>query len=261
MWLRAWLALGTAFAGAAWAQAPSYSAAGIVNASNYAPGPFAPNSVLSLFGSNLAYSTQTLTSDLIAGGKLPILMAGVGVYVDGSLAPLLYVSPVQINFLVPITEIAGNAQVTVVRQGVAGPTVTLNLASAAPQLFSDPNNPGYVLAEDWNLGNAVIAPGARAQGGDILILFATGLGAVVPMTASGELAEYASPIANPGTLTVTIGGTALNPSAILYAGLTPGSAGLYQINLVLPANSAANPVVQVSVGGQASAAGCQLAVQ
>lgn len=259
--LRTWLALAVLFAGTARGQAPAYSAAGIVNASNYAPGPFAPNSVLSLFGTNLAYSTQNLTSDAIVGGELPNQMAGVGVYVDGSLAPLLYVSPLQINFLVPVTEVTGAAQVTVVRQGVAGPTVTINLASAAPQLFDDPNNLGYVLAEDWNLGNAVIAPNAPAQGGNILILFATGLGAVTPMTASGEVAEYASPIINAGSLKVTINGTALDPSAILYAGLTPGSAGLYQINLVLPANAGSNPLVQVSIGDQASAAGRQLAVQ
>ena len=42
-------------AGTAWAQAPTYSAAGIVNAWDYSPGPFAPNSVLSLFGTNLSW--------------------------------------------------------------------------------------------------------------------------------------------------------------------------------------------------------------
>lgn len=261
VFLRAWLALAVLFAGVAGAQAPSYSAAGVVNASNYAPGPFAPNSALSLFGTSLAYATQSLTSDLIVGGELPTVMAGVGVYVDGSLVPLLYVSPLQINFLVPMTEIAGNAQVTVVRQGVNGPTVTVNLVSAAPQLFSDPGNAGYVLAQDWNAGSAVITPAAPARGGDILILYATGLGAVAPATASGELAEYASSVVNLSGLKVIINGTVLNASAILYAGLTPGSAGLYQINLVLPSNSGTNPEVQVSAGDQVSAAGCKLAVQ
>jgi len=261
VFLRAWLALAVLFAGVARAQAPSYSAAGVINASNYAPGPFAPNSALSLFGTSLAYSTQSLTSDLIVGGKLPTQMAGVGVYVDGSLVPLLYVSPLQINFLVPMTEIAGDVQVMVVRQGTYGPAVIVNLASAAPQLFSDPSNAGYVLAQDWNAGSAVITPASPAQGGDILILYATGLGAVTPATTSGELAMYASSIVNSSNLKVIINGTVLNSSAILYAGLTPGSAGLYQINLVLPSNSGTNPEVQISAGDQVSTAGCKLAVR
>src|SRR5258706_12639641 len=54
---QAWLAL-VILSGTAWANIPSYSAAGIVNASNYAPGPFAPNSIVSIFGTNLALSTQ-----------------------------------------------------------------------------------------------------------------------------------------------------------------------------------------------------------
>lgn len=255
---RAWLALAVLFMGVARGQAPSYSAASIVNASNYAPGPFAPNSALSLFGTSLSFSTQSLTSDLIVGGKLPNQMAGAAVYVDGSLAPLLYVSPGQINFLVPMTEIAGTAQVTVVRQGVTGPIVTIDLAAAAPQLFDD--NMGYGVAEDWSTGNSLVTPSAPAHGGDIVILFATGMGAVAPGTASGEVAEYASVIADPGGLTVTINGIGLAPAAILYAGLTPGSAGLYQINLILPGNSGSDPEIRVSMGGQSSAAGCKLAV-
>jgi len=187
------------------------------------------------------------------------MMGGTAVYVDGSLAPLLFVSPGQINFLVPITEIPGDAQVTVVRQGVNGPTVSIPLVLAAPQLFSD--STGYVIATDWNNGNAVITPSAPAHSGDVVVLYATGLGAVAPSTFSGELAEYASPIVNLAGLKVLVNGTALDPAAILYAGLSPGSAGLYQINIVLPPNSGTNPQLQVSISGQASAAACQLAVQ
>jgi uncharacterized protein (TIGR03437 family) len=256
---RTWLALAVLFSGVARGQAPSYSAASIVNASNYAPGPFAPNSALSLFGTNLSFSTQGLTSDLIVGGKLPNQMAGAAVYVDGSLAPLLYVSPGQINFLVPMTEIAGAASVTVVRQGVTGPIVTLNLVAAAPQLFTD--DMGYGVAEDWSAANSLVTQSTPAHGGDIVIVFATGMGAVAPGTASGEVAEYASVVANPVDLAVAINGVALAPSAILYAGLTPGSAGLYQINLLLPGNPGTDPEIRVSMGGQSSAAGCKLAVR
>ncbi len=202
---------------------------------------------------------MALTSDLIVGGFLPTMMGGAEVFVDGSMAPLLYVSPGQIDFLIPITEIPGNALVTVVRQGVYGPTVTINMATAAPQLFTD--SKGFVIATDWNNGNSVITESAPAHGGDLVILYATGLGAAAPSTLSGQLAQYASPIVNLSSLKVVLNGAALDSSAILYAGFSPGSAGLYQINLLLPANAGTNPAIQVSVAGQTSAAACQLAVQ
>ncbi len=253
------------FTGAARGQAPSYSAAGIVNASDYAPGPFAPNSALSLFGFNLSLqSPQVVTSALMLGNFFPTQVAGVSVYMDNALVPLLYVSAAQINFLVPTTETSGAAQVTVVRQGVYGPTVTINLVTAAPQIFTyGTGYPGYAIAEDWNSGYGVITPDAPAHAGDIVILYATGMGVVTPVTTSGELAPYASPItqASWATLTVTLNGTPLAPSAILYAGLTPGSAGLYQVNVILPPNPGSDPVVQISIGGQTSSAACQLAVR
>ena len=253
------------FTGAARGQAPSYSAAGIVNASDYAPGPFAPNSALSLFGFNLSFqSPQAVTSSLMQGNFFPTQVANVSVYMDNTLVPLLYVSASQINFLVPTTEIAGAAQLRVVRQGVTGPTVTINLVDAAPQIFTyGTGYSGYAIAQDWNTGYSIITPDTPAHGGDTVILYATGLGAVTPVTSSGELAPYASPItqASWATLTVTINGTPLAPSAILYAGLTPGSAGLYQIDVTLPANPGTDPVVQVSIGGQVSSAACLLAVR
>lgn len=253
---RTWLALAVLFACAAWGQAPSYTAASIVNASNFAPGPFAANSVLSLFGTNLSF--DTLNADLSAGDSLPTQLAGVSVFVNGSVTPLLFVSPGQINFLFPVTAALGDTPVTVVRNGNNGPTVTVTVVAAAPQLFTD--STGFAIAEDWNTGYAQITASAPAQPGDIVILFATGLGAVMPKAITGQAATTASPISGSGALTVTLNGTALDPSAVLYAGLSPGSVGLYQINVVLPPNPGTNPQVQVSLGGQTSAAGCQLSV-
>src|ERR1700683_1066768 len=90
-----------------WAQAPVYSAASIVNASDYSFGPFAPNSVLSIFGSNLSWYTQAMVVSGTAA-VVPTELAGVAVYVDNEPSPMLYVSGPQINFLIPSDEIAGN---------------------------------------------------------------------------------------------------------------------------------------------------------
>src|SRR5208282_2947134 len=106
---RAWLALAAVgFCGAARGQAPSYSAASIVNASDYSAGPFAPNSMLTVFGANLTFSPTPigLTEQNIVSGTLPFQLGDVSVYIDNTWVPLLYVSSTQINLLVPSNEIA-----------------------------------------------------------------------------------------------------------------------------------------------------------
>jgi uncharacterized protein (TIGR03437 family) len=48
---------------------------------------------------------------------------------------------------------------------------------------------------------------------------------------------------------------------VLYVGLAPGFAGLYQINLVVPPLTPSNPQIQLSEGNQVSPASTLLAVQ
>ena len=255
--LRAWLALAVLFSGAARGQAPSYSAAGIVNAVGYAPAPFAANSIVSIFGSNLAWDPGLATAS--GGAILPTQLDSVSVYVDNRLAPLLMVSQTQINFIIPNDEIPGTAVVVVVRQGVAGPPVNVTLASAAPQLFPSPGN--YALAEDWNSNSAVMTADAPAHPGDTIVLFVTGLGAVQVRQGVYDIPALATQISDPGSLKVLLDGVAVDPVYIKYAGLTPGFAGLYQINLLLPANTGNDPAIQISLGGQTSQTGLKLAVR
>ncbi len=259
---RAWMALAAvAFCGAARGQAPSYSAAGIVNASDFSAGPFAPNSLLTIFGSNFAFTTAGLTTQNIVSATLPFQLGDIGVYVDNTPVPLLYVSPGQINFLLPTNEIAGDVPLRVVRQGLTGPTVTITLVNAAPALFSSPG--GYALAQDYNTQYATVTAAAPAQPGDLIVLYATGLGATQPLPLTGEIPEYGGSI-QPSALSlfqVLLNGQALDPKTVPYAGLTPGFAGLYQVNFYLPGSCPPNPQIQLAVGPQISAAGIKLAVQ
>jgi uncharacterized protein (TIGR03437 family) len=240
---------------AAGAQAPSYTVAGFVNASNYSAGPFAPNSAVSLFGSNLCFNTASATS----GAPLPTSLGGTSVSVFNSAVPLLYVSPGQINFLIPSDQADGAISVQVVRQGLAGPVVTLTLVDAAPAPFVDAQH--YALAEDWNQNYALVNAANPAQPGDTIVLYLTGMGHTLPNPSPGAALATAAPLANPSELSVLLNGAALNPASILYAGATPDFAGLYQINFTLPMNIAANPEIRVSMAGQTSPAGVLLAVQ
>lgn len=241
-------------------QAPAYSAAGIVNASNYAPGPFAANSVVTIFGSNLSNASTGVSAAEVAGGTLPTYegMAGSSVYVANMPVPLLYVSATQINFLIPTNLIPGTVPVRVVKQALTGPEVNITLVPGAPALFSGAD--GYIIAEDWNASYAIVTTAAPAHGGDVVILYATGLGGA-GQNATGFVPAAAAPIDNLAALNVYVNGVALERPAILYAGLTPGFAGLYQINLVLPPNPGPDPEIRVAIGSQTSPAGSKLCVR
>jgi len=255
---RAWPALAILLCSIAKGQAPSYSAAGIVNSSNWSAGPFAPNSVLALFGTNLSYATDPVTAQEQPGFPLPTSLGGVSVYVSDTLAPLLFVSATQINFLVPMNLLPGTKPVRVVRQGTTGPEAPIAVIAAAPALFSVS---GYALAADWNAANALVTPDAPAHPGDIVILYATGLGKPVPSPGVPDVPTTANPILALPDLKVTLAGVPLDPSFIKYAGVTPYWAGLYQLNLLLPDKLPNDPEIIVSIANQSSSAGLKLAVR
>ncbi len=242
---------------AAWGQAPSYTSSGIVNASDYSPGPFAPGSVIALFGTNLSRSVYALQASDIQFPYLPTTLNYTQVIVDNSPVALFYVAPGQVNFMVPATDGVGQMTVQVVREGLAGPVITLPVVNAAPALFVTGNNLALATHGDYSL----VTPSAPATAGEIIVLFATGMGKTSPDPGPGEIPTYAAPLVNLSTLQVTLAGQAVDPSLIKYAGLSPGSAGLYQINLEIPSGTPANPAILVSLAGQTSAAGLALPVQ
>ena len=238
------------------AQAPAYTAADLVNASDYSPGPFAPNSVLSIFGTNLSWYTQPYSSGQVAA-QVPTNLSGVEVFVNNWPAPLLYVSPSQINFLIPSSAIAGTAAIHVVREGVTGPYVDVQLVSAAPALFD--GSSGFAIAT--HADGTLLTDSSPAQPGEIVVVYVTGLGVTDPNPEAGEIPLSAAPLAAPGALNVALNGDALPFSSIEYAGLTPGCVGLYQLNIQLPQDVPSDPVIQVSMGTETSSGNPRIAVQ
>jgi len=255
--LRARLALAALAAGAAWGQAPAYSAANIVNASDYSPGPFAPNSVLGIFGANLSWSTRALMSGDIAGNTLPTQLDSVEVYVDNWPAPLLYVSATQINFIVPGNEISGGITVRVVREGVSGPEVTVTLVDAAPALFD--LGTGYTIAA--HADGSPITADSPAHAGDTIVVYATGLGRTQPNPSPGVIPQTAAEILGQASLVVCLDGAPLDWFRIKYAGVTPFSVGLYQINIELPPTLGTDPEIRVAMGAENSLAGLKIFVR
>jgi uncharacterized protein (TIGR03437 family) len=254
--MRAWLVLAVLFAGQARGAAPSYSADSIVNGANFAPGPLAPNSVVTLFGTNLSWSTAGVSDEQAGTGILPTFLADTRVYVANYVAPLLFVSPTQINFLIPGNLRPGKVMVRVARQGVTGPSISVTLVDAAPQLFQ--TDGGYLVAQHADA--SLITPDAPATPGETVVLYATGLGKTKPNPDPGVIPVRAAWITRLSDLQVLVAGSLLSPDQIQYVGVSPGLAGVYQINLILPPELDPDPEIRVAIGEQMSSEGPKLAV-
>ena len=151
---------------------------------------------------------------------------------------------------------AGAAVVQVTIDGLAGPAIALTLAAAAPGLFQlDLQN-----AVATEVDGTVLTPASPARPGDIVILYATGLGAVTPPAIYGQLPAAAAPLIAGANLSILLDGVAVPPGAIDYAGVAPGFAGLYQINLTLPSSTGSNPEIRLQIDGATSIPGVHLPV-
>jgi len=230
--------------------APFYSAASIVNAADNQSGQLAPNAIGTIYGSNLAYSTAALTESDIHAGVLPIMLGDceTTVLINNSPAALFYVSPTQINFLVPPNLLPVPASVYVAVDSWRGPLIQLTLVPAAPGLFQlDADN---VVAS--RADGSVVTPSSPAKPGEVVVLWATGLGLTTPPPEGFQIPTTAAPLVAGANLSVLLDGTPVDPGAIDYAGQAPGFAGLYQVNLTLPMSTGANPEIRLQIDGATS---------
>lgn len=231
------LALQTALA-----QSPTVA---LVNGASYEAG-VAPASIASLFGSGLATETSAAPSL-----PLPTTLANVTVKINGQVAPLFYVSPLQINLQVPAATAPGTATIEVFAHQSVTPTHTGSVAvvTAAPGLFTvEATGRGQVAA--LNLDYSINAefdrfPGARPElAGGIVSLYATGIGTTNPVVADGQAAP-SSPLAqDTGMPSVTIGGV---EAQVLFSGLAPGFVALWQINVRIPDSLPTNAATTIRV--------------
>lgn len=240
------------------AAAPVYSADSLVNSADNQPGRLAPNTIATLYGKYLAYNTATLSAADIRGGVLPTVLpsTGVRVLVNGLPGNPYYVSPTQINFLVPPNLLPGPSIFQLIIDGLAGPPISVTLTAAAPALFQLDQQTIIATRADWSL----ITSAAPAKPGDLLVLYATGLGQTVPPVGYGELPNAAASLVMLADFQVLLDGNPVDSSGIAYAGLAPGFAGLYQINFTLPPGTGSNPEIRIAIGDGISIAGLHIPV-
>lgn len=221
---------------------PEFSAGSVVSAADFRPA-LAPGSLVSVFGARLSQGSA------VAGSlPLPQQLNAVRVTLDGIPVALFFVSPSQINLLLPF-GVEGDVGLEIESAGVASSKADIELQAAAPApLTLDQSGQGQaavlIAGTGMVAGQLQGVPSRPAAPGEVLEIFVAGLGAV----SNPPVVGAASPV-DPLSLVVhaprvLIGGQL---AEVLFAGLAPGFAGVYQINVRVPAGAGSGRRVELRI--------------
>jgi uncharacterized protein (TIGR03437 family) len=231
------------------ATTPAITPASVVNAASYL-GAISPGALASVFGTNLAGTSQMAP---LSNGNFPITAAGTTVSVNSVNAPLVYVSPTQINFQIPWETQPGLAvPVTVTWNGVtSAPEIVTIASTASPSFFLSE----YVNGTAWVTGApadgcATYSSECAVKAGSTYQLWVNGLGPKTAALQDGVPAPMV-PLQVPGgpdSCQLTIGG---QTAKVWYCGVAPGEI-IDQVNFTYPAGvstSAAYADAALTVNG------------
>jgi uncharacterized protein (TIGR03437 family) len=224
-------------ASCAFTQVPEIATGGVVSAASWGS-PVAPGEMVAIFGSNLASAQQS------ANAPLPFTLAETSVTFNGIAAPLAFVSPAQINAVVPASLATAFNMLPATIFTITGATVVVTTAagsSAPANLALTTAYPGFFTSDGSGCGQAsalnirpdgtvsVNSPSDSAAPGDYIALFGTGFGLAAQQPLDGVAASGPSSLQSaPGLF---VDGNRVSTS---YTGLAPTLAGMDQINFQVP---------------------------
>jgi uncharacterized protein (TIGR03437 family) len=229
------------FPSAVGAATPTIDAA--INASGFGgAGSVAPGSYIEIYGANLSATTRQWSAGDFNGLDAPTSLDGISVTAGGQSAFVCYVSPGQVNALLPSGINTGTEALTVTNNGITSAPYSVTVNATQPGLWALPSfNIGgkqYVVAVFPDFKTFVLPPGAipgvvsrQAHPGEAIVLLGIGFGAVTPDAPAGRIVSGLTQLVAP--IAFSFGQTPVTPA---YAGLMPssGAVGLYQFNLVAP---------------------------
>ena len=241
--------------------APSIKAGGVVPVGSAVP-TIQPGEWVSIYGTNLATSTMAWNGDF------PTFLNGTSVTINGQPAYLSFVSGGQINVQAPTDTATGTVPVVVTTAGGSS-TATVTLAQFAPSFFllDAKHVAGIIFRSDGSgaygggsydilgpTGTSLGYPTVAAKPGDIVELYGNGFGPTNPAVPAGQV--FFGPAYTTNPVTLLINHVSVPPT---FAGLT--GAGLYQINLTVPAGLGTGdvPLVATVGGSQTPSKRCDLA--
>ena len=212
-----------------------------VNAASFAPA-LSPGALFSIFGRYLAAEEGRAE-----GLPLPTQFPGMGATLNGYALPLLYVSSTQINAQLPF-DVRGAANLRVTTPNGFS-EIPVYVADVAPAIFMAGTDQGQVPAV-LHADGTLVSPAAPAKSGEVVLIFLTGLGQVNGQINCGQAAPVSPPLTVTAQVQVEIGsGSRLSPE---FAGLAPGFAGLYQVNVRVPQLAGGPHTLRIIAAGSSS---------
>lgn len=206
---------------------PTIAFQGVLDNATFIPGDtVSQGDIMVVKGEQLSFSPFTPGP----APPLPTTLGGTSVLVNDVAVPLFYTSYGQIAFQMPVNTPLGTAIVQVKRsdEPAASNKASVQVAARAPRLL-------VVVNQDGSINTAA----RPARAGEVLTIYAIGFGATSPSVATGMAAPSAEPLARitPTPSVAFGGGIGRVPVEPFFAGLTPTYAGLYQLNVFVPADS------------------------
>lgn len=225
------------------AATPTIAPAGIMNAAGPTPdGSVSPGSIISIYGQNLAGTTQVGPTNPLAQ-----TIGNVTVTVNNILMPLIFVSPSQINAQVPVELTPGTYTMTVQQVGQSPVSGSFTVNRNAPGIFVIPNEQNLPLGAALHQDGTLITMSSPARRNEIVSFYGTGFGPLTQPVVDGFPAPL-QPL-NPVTDQVSLnaGGVTVPAS---WTGAAPTLVGtdIVQLQIVdsIPSSTTINVVVNVN---------------
>lgn len=216
----------------------------VVNAANYQPG-IVSGGWATILGTGLSNTTRSWTAADFLNGALPQELDYISVTVNGRPAYIGYISPTQINVLIPDDPTLGQSTVQAAGQLLQSNFFLTNKTAYSPALFQlTPRYPSAEHADGSLIGPVNVLPGAKttpAHPNETIQLYGTGFGPANPVVPTGSLFNVPAALATP--VSVTIGGVAADAFGYL---IMPG---LYQLNVTIPPLPDGDAEISLAING------------
>jgi uncharacterized protein (TIGR03437 family) len=217
---------------------------GVFNVFSFAPAgnPIAPGEFITIYGAG--FPTRSAVPV-----PFPTTLNGVQLMINNTPAPLYLITPAQVFAVVPYSLTGPSATIVLSNNGALSNTITVPVAATAPGVAALAQN-GLGAGAITHADGRVVSVSSPAVRGETVVIYLTGLGAVSPSVADGKAPSGLS--RTNSVQAVYFGAAAADTSVILFQGLTPGYAGLYQINVTIPLGvdpSAAVPLAIQTTNG------------
>ncbi|MBC7928393.1 MAG: hypothetical protein H7039_22350 [Bryobacteraceae bacterium] len=229
------------------AQRPAVTSGGVANTWSASP-TIATNTWISIFGSN--FSTETRTWDgspEFAQNRLPMSLGGVRVTIGGRAAPVYFISPGQVNALVPDDTATGNQPLVVINSAGESTPVTIVRQNLSPGLLTTTSEGRLRVIGRLNSdANVVLGlPNRPFRVGELVQFYATGLGPTTPVIPIENVVQTPANLVNTPAIRI-------NNVPVSVVGSAFVGSGLYQINATIPDLPTGEHTVIIEAGGTQS---------